>query len=366
MRAPRETIWTRSSLTEAKHLILEAYLQWWLPTMVQQHEHIRILDGFAGPGVYRHDEHGSPLIAIETLLKQVPDPQQQARVSFLFIEEHKKRYRHLSTLLHRAYTLLNFYLIHGNFAQVMDERLAKIESTNTVLLPTLALLDPFGFSDIPISIIARLMRHPHNEVLITFMYEEINRFLTHSEEYVQHHLTALFGTDDWRLIDGEADREGQIWELYRRQLQALCNSPYICMFRMKNRKNTTDYFLIFVTHKRDHLEKMKDSFWQCDPRDGHTFVERISRHQLRLIPPEPDYPSLAQQLRFRFQGKTVSACEIDEYILTETAFRRKDGAHVLKHLEENGCIVVTSANPHRCPGSYTESECIQFLRTLAK
>jgi three-Cys-motif partner protein len=45
------------------------------------------------------------------------------------------------------------------------------------LAPTFAFLDPFGFSHMPIHLIERIVRNSRCEGLITFMYEEINRFL---------------------------------------------------------------------------------------------------------------------------------------------------------------------------------------------
>lgn len=53
---PRTTRWELEPHTRAKHLLLEGYLGAWLPVMAQARrkpERVVVLDGFAGPGVYK-------------------------------------------------------------------------------------------------------------------------------------------------------------------------------------------------------------------------------------------------------------------------------------------------------------------------
>jgi three-Cys-motif partner protein len=341
MKTPRTTTWQISDLTRTKHRILRSYLEYWLPAVVQGNEHIYVVDGFAGPGEYTGGEIGSPLIAINTLLEHINDPEHLGRVSFLFIDNHRKRYYHLHDLINR-YTrtqsliaTLNCCLMKGDFATILHKWLTAMETQASMQATRFIFIDPFGFSDTPISHITSIMDHSRSEVLITFMYEELNRFLSHPSKKIQHHFTELFGTDHWQDIDLNGDREQQICDLYRTQLQKIGNTKYTCMFRIKNQNNTTDYFLVFGTHTLTNLEKMKDIFWEIDPKDGHTFAAAANHHQMYLIPPEPNYVYLARRLQDRFQGSTVRICELDEYIVTETYFRRKDREHALKLLEQS-------------------------------
>src|SRR5260370_41208913 len=136
------------------------------------------------------------------------------------------------------------------------------------------------------------------------------------------------------------------------------------MFRLKNQKNGTDYFLVFGTNQREHLEKMKESFWKIYPSFGSSFSDFDNPgRQLYLIPPEPDYTRLPLQLIQRFEHTTASISEIDEYVAAETPFYgtayRK---HVLKHLEDISCIRITTADPTRKSGDYSETEHIHFLK----
>jgi len=64
MSVPKSTIWPIESHTQAKHKILEFYLQAWFPILGSRYSRINFIDGFAGPGIYSEGEEGSPLIAL--------------------------------------------------------------------------------------------------------------------------------------------------------------------------------------------------------------------------------------------------------------------------------------------------------------
>ncbi|HZR39419.1 MAG TPA: three-Cys-motif partner protein TcmP [Ktedonobacteraceae bacterium] len=198
--------------------------------MLNQHASLCLIDGFAGPGEYTGGEMGSPLVAIDALLRSTTDPQHLSRIALLCIEEKLKRQHHLYFLLKRrkqeypVLTALDCLIEKGTFAVVMKRWLASVEKQQTGIPPLFTFIDPFGFSDVPMSLIARLMQHPYSEVLITFMYEEINRFLAHPDERIQQHLTHLFGTTQWKCIDHTCDREQQLCHLYRTQLHTLGNA----------------------------------------------------------------------------------------------------------------------------------------------
>ncbi len=61
----QEVVWEIDPHTRAKHRILERYLQAWLPIMSSRNERLVIVDGFAGPGIYKGGEPGSPIIELK-------------------------------------------------------------------------------------------------------------------------------------------------------------------------------------------------------------------------------------------------------------------------------------------------------------
>ena len=62
--------------------------------------------------------------------------------------------------------------------------------------PAFALVDPFGWTGIPWSILGELLKRPSTEILVNFMFEEINRFLFHPMQV--ENFDTLFACADWR------------------------------------------------------------------------------------------------------------------------------------------------------------------------
>ncbi len=374
MTAPKTTVWKMPVLTPIKHRVLRTYLERTLPRLLPQHERIYLLDSFCAPGEYTHGEKGSPVIAIDALLASTNDPEQRRKVSLLFMDEKEERCHHLYTLLERRkqrqpeMASVKYYIENGKFAHKLHDRLLRVRGQ---LPPTFAFIDPFGYSDIPMATIAQLMQHQHCEVLLTLSYEGSNRFLTHPNESIRHHLTALFGTEQWHSIYcAKKNRQEQFCALYRAQLRTVGKATYVCMFRLKNRGNRTSYFLVFATHQRESLERMKDIFWEIDPICGYTYSAykqedyACQPSQSLLLPSEPDYGVLTRQLRAHLAGRTLTISSLEEYIMTETSFRTTGYGyreHILCPLERSTRICVTSSNQSRRPGEYMETDLIHFL-----
>ena len=98
MAVPNTTLWRREAHTEGKHLVLEHYLNAWLPILGMGNRNGRILfvDGFAGPGEYDGGEEGSPVVAMRVLAEHSAKAMINADVVFFFIEEEPRRARHLA------------------------------------------------------------------------------------------------------------------------------------------------------------------------------------------------------------------------------------------------------------------------------
>lgn len=360
MHAPQGTVWDIPQLTPIKHHLLRSYLQEWFPTMLRNHERIHVIDGFSGPGEYTGGEPGSPLIAINTLMSTVPDCTLQRNVTFWFVDADERRRSHLHYLLrkqasrHPPLRSLSYAVRSGTFAEVMHKHLSRVETQHITLPPTFTFIDPFGVTDVPMSIIARLMCHPHNEVLITFMYEGANRCLAHPDTQTQQHLTTLLGTEQWRDLDLTKNREKQLCDLYCSHLQTIGHATYVCIFHLKSRGQGTDYYLVFGTHALASLEKMKDIFWEIDPLEGDTFEINVNRHQPSLFPQRHEI-ELAEQLQHHFKGRVTTLDEVEEYILAHTRFRRKDRESAFHYLEQLAHITMLSPNLSATPDSSTET-----------
>lgn len=361
MPAPTNVIWSMDDHTRAKHVILRKYLDAWFPIMASSNERLLLIDGFAGPGEYENGEIGSPLVMIEAFLRHNFDAVRSKEVMFLFVEKDHARLQHLRQLLQQRDKCeafpptMKYRFWEGAFADALDTILSHAEAQQAPLMPTFAFIDPFGYSDTPMSLIKRLMNHRGCEVLITFMYEEINRFLTANYSTKAQQYDSLFGTDEWRaIITGQPDskeRALRIHDLYQNQLINYADARYVRSFCMRNKRNARDYYLFFATKHIKGMEAMKRAMWKVDPTGAYQFSDFTNPYQLFLFD-QPDYTLLQSMLSNKFKGRTVSLQEIEEFVIGETPFFTfKEKA--LRPMELAGKIEVQLLNPSARRGKGT-------------
>ena len=132
------------------------------------------------------------------------------------------------------------------------------------------------------------MKRPSTEILVNFMFEEINRFINHPDQ--GHNFDGLFGCEEWRRADCRAGRERKkfIVDLYRDQLSQRAGARHVRSFEMRNQRNTTDYFLFFASNNRLGLSKMKEAMWKVAPGGGYSFSDATDFGQNVLFGLEPD------------------------------------------------------------------------------
>ena len=291
------TIWKIDPHTQAKHIILKRYLDAWLPIMTRWHGRVLYIDGFAGPGMYEKGDDGSPVIALKSALHHKAEL--RAEIVFLFVEADEERYVHLNSRVKEMKLPPNFTArtIHGKFDEAVTGLLNYVDEQKVCLAPTFVFIDPFGFSHTPFTLIQRFMTNPRCEVLITFMYEAINRFLDHLEFPGTY--DALFGTNKWREVISEknpSERRRRIHDIYRSQLEATAGIKYVRSFEMIDSGNRTEYFLFFGSNDLTGLKKMKAAMWDVDKGGRFQFSDATDNpNQPLLFEAEPNYSLLKQQ-----------------------------------------------------------------------
>jgi len=72
--------------------------------------------------------------------------------------------------------------------------LAELKRQGQRLAPTFALIDPFGATGLPFSVVAEILSYPRCEVLLNLDSDGIGRLITAQQfEKNQQNLNALFG-----------------------------------------------------------------------------------------------------------------------------------------------------------------------------
>ena len=224
--------------------------------------------------------------------------------------------------------------------------------------PAFALVDPFGWTGIPMSIFGELLRRPSTEILVNFMFEEINRFLFHPDQV--ENFDALFACADWQRgsIMSGLTRKQFVHDLYRDQLRRAAGARYVRSFEMRNERDVCDYFLYFASNNRLGLEKMKEAMWKVDPAGGFTFSDATNLDQTVLFQAEPDRHALRRLIANRFSGRRATVNQVDNFVVEDTPFHAGHYRKVLAAMEKNDELTPINPLPGRRRGTYAKPELI--------
>lgn len=351
----KPTIWKLKPHTRAKHQILAAYLNAWFPILGSWSGRINFIDGFAGPGRYDNGEPGSPVVAVDTLLNHTAftSGRLSGKINFVFVEQRADRFAELdatvNALLPRLPDKVKVHAVHSDFVTAADDILGSLSGKH--LAPTLALVDPFGFSGVPLTSIKRLLAFPQCEVLFNFMIESVHRFAG-KDTAAEGIFEELYGTAGYKAAPpvGES-REQFLLDLYMSQLRDECNFTHVRDFKMVNDRGRTGNYLIFGTRNDAGLNAMKHAMWKVDPVLGRRFSDQEDG-MLSLFGTDPDLAVLRDQILHEFAGSTVTIEQVERFVLTDTDYLPKSHLKnkTLKPLEKDGFIVaVEGRNRHGYP-----------------
>ena len=203
------------------------------------------------------------------------------------------------------------------------------------------------------------------EVLITFMFEEINRFI--SDNRLWDSLTKTFGTDEWKKVISVQDPKKRVEllnKIYKEQLERVAGIKFIRSFKMINKINKTDYFLFFGTNNIIGLKKMKEAMWKLDKSGLFQFSDATySPNQPVLFELGPNYNQLKKILLKKYKGKSVSITDLEYFILTQTPFRETHyKTQILRSMEkgESADIKVRCQGKRR-RGTFPPHCIVEFL-----
>jgi hypothetical protein len=228
--------------------------------------------------------------------------------------------------------------------------------------PAFALVDPFGWTGIPMAILSELMKRPSTEILVNFMFEEINRFINHPEQV--RNFDALFACSEWHRayeMSG-SPRKKFIHDLYRDQLSRAAGARYVRSFEMRNERNISDYFLYFAGNNRLGLSKMKEAMWKVDPGGGFTFSDATNLDQSVLFQPEPDRRALRRLITERFATGRATVQQVENFVVDYTPFHSGHYLKVLAAMEADNELTYLNPPSTRRRGTYRDRQAVLEFR----
>jgi three-Cys-motif partner protein len=360
----QEVVWEIDPHTRAKHRILERYLQAWLPIMSSRNERLVIVDGFAGPGVYKNGEPGSPIIELKAFLEHDHRKVITAELVYVFIDEDARRIERLNEEIAKLGELpaqVKVNVVHGAFENTFTGILDDLRVRAASLAPTFAFIDPFGYSQAPLHLSGRFLEFPRCEVLLYTPLRWINRFL--SREGQEEALTSFFGTDRWReaIPLGGAERIRFRHDLLYAQLKKEAGLLYVRSFEILA-GGSRGYHLFFGTNNKERgLRRMKEAMWSIDRVAGQRFRDSTELGQETLFQPEPDLDPLRAALRDHLGTKPFAIEDALDFTLVETPFLPQHVKRpILAPFEKAEEVEIVKAKQGRRRGTYPDGTRLRF------
>ncbi|MCM3805960.1 three-Cys-motif partner protein TcmP [Streptomyces sp. DR7-3] len=343
MAVPKDAVWERDPHTAAKHDLLKRYLEAWAPILLSRNDVITYAEGFAGAGIYKQGEPGSPVIAYDVFasaldrfpkrMRVILMEEDPRRVEVLGLQMTLARSRHTDRIAER----LAVDIRQGDFHPAL---LQKLQSIGSLGQPLFVLLDSFGGPDIPYSLLRELGHWRSTEVMVTFEPSFLTRFAQNHDGHRQRGDQA-FGNQNWRAVfqQPSSRKFAFLREQYRETLRQ-AGFSHTLYFEMVDEGGRMLYLIFGTQHERG-LEKMKDAMWKVDPSYGVRYRDpKDTQQQMLELELEPDTAPLQRILQDYIakssEGRVVP--ELQRYTLLETIYRPTQVIKVVRQLRDAGTV----------------------------
>lgn len=358
--------WDYPPHTKAKHDMLASYLDGWYPILSRWNGKILFLDGFAGRGKYTNGAEGSPIIALKRLINHRHFPRMGDReFVFMFVEANADN---AASLKHEidAFIAQNqpwppkvkVYVENQKFDVTANGIIDYLREQKGNLAPTFAFVDPFGYSGLPMDLLADLLAYPKTEIFVNFMVGHVQRFIERDGQ--ENAMKRLFGIDvrDVLAMQQDDDRVEHLRAVYENQLRTVAKFDFVQSFAMRNRTGNIGYYLFHGTRNRTGVKLMKAAMWKIDPGGGYSFSDRLAGDEV-LFTPEPDTRPLQASILSTFAGRmNVLVDEIEWHAILYTPYRETHIRPILTELEATEKIRVRRPGKRGFP---VEKTFIDFL-----
>jgi len=342
MNSTYDSYWAEyDGLQKAKHQLLRHYLGGWFPILASWQGRVIYLDCHAGRGKHDTGHEGSPILALKILLDHSHRDRilNDTEVRFIFFEKDQTNFDLLCEEIKTMGVLPPNVVIDpymSDFEKELRKIIDNLHMRNENLAPSLAFVDPFGFS-LSMNLLNDLLEFQCCELLVNFMYRFVDMAIHQpSQEKIMDN---LFGCKSWRdlsLIEDSEQRALDTINLFSNQL----NTKYATFMYMKGANNLLKYALIHVTNHSRGREKMKEALWRVTPDGSFTAYEKDSPFQPALISVDPDLEPLKNDLWATFKGKKTQYSTIRNW-LVDTLYLPKYLHQILRGYRNTGIIPAT-------------------------
>lgn len=244
-----------------KSRIVTKYFWAWAKVIMSSVRHregkIAYIDLFAGPGCYNDGTPSTPIIVLQTAIK---DPQIREMLVTLFNDKDPSNARSLDDAIKTVPGIEKLRYTPRVVNEVVGQEIvAAIQRVE--LVPSLLFADPWGYKGLSLALIGSFLRNWGCDCVFFFNYSRINAGLNNQAVY--EHINDLFGEQRAEVIRAKLagllphEREHLIIEELSEALREV-GASYVLPFTFRNESGTrTKHHLIFASKNFKGYEIMK-------------------------------------------------------------------------------------------------------------
>ena len=353
--------------SQAKARIVQKYFSAWASVILNQPQVSKVayIDLFAGPGRYEDGANSTPLLVLETAIKD-----EKLRNSLVTIFNDKDPLA--TSKLNEAIATINgietlLYKPIINNTEVGTEIVKMFESMK--LIPTLFFVDPWGYKGLSLRLINSVLKNWGCDCVFFFNYNRINMGITNSS--IETHLSAIFG---YERLAGMYERISKLNPEERELfiVEELCDALkensdkdlYVLPFRFRKPNYRTSHHLIFASKHFRGYDIMKtimagESSSQVDDVPSFEYSPAGPQFPILYLLSKP-LVELKEMLKRDFAGKTLSVSKIYELHSVGKPFIMKNYKSVILELEKAGEVSVFDPQHKRPKGTLADRLLISF------
>ena len=344
---PNPSYWrSYGHFQHVKHELIRRYLGGWFPKLGTWAGRVIYVDTHAGRGRHESGEHGSPLVALRTLLSHSHRDNllRKSEFRFTFIERDPDNLSLLEAELNELHPLQP--RVHVNTAQgdafaVLSSILESLKETRSQLAPAFIFVDPYGFK-VPARLLSKLMAAGRVELFVNVIWRELDmaiRQLPKPGSGMADTLNEIFGNDGWRTISSGtmSDRADAAVDL----LAGTVGARWWTRVHMTSGGDATRYLLLHLTNHDQGRDLMKNCVWKVAPDGGFSVRRSTDSRQSLLVEPIPDLTPLREWLLSRLRNRSYRWRELEAAIRKEL-WLSTHLKNLVRDLRKQGIILADS------------------------
>ncbi len=300
------------------------------------------IDLYAGPGSYNDGRPSTPLMILDSAIK---DPTLSQSLISVFNDSNPDSVTSLRQAISELPDISKMKVppvVHNK--EVGQEIVDMLKAKK--LIPTLLFLDPWGYKGLTLELLNAVLKDWGCDCIFFFNFNRINMGL--ANDLVIEHMDGLFGKERAERLRVELQLLKPL-EKERRVLGAIEDAlreaygKFFLSFKFRfDIGPRTSHYLIFVTKNYKGYDIMKQIMAKHSSTNVHEvpsfeYNPPVVRHQLLLNLRDP-IAELSQKLLSKYAEKTIAFKQLYESDNVGTPYIPKNYKRALLELEERGAI----------------------------